>query len=69
MFTQDALLWRRGHDESVWSMLFVEFLVEAQEVAEASPHCEGLGAEHGQCGLEETVQVSVLLDSMSQYLL
>lgn len=57
MFTQDAFLWRWRHNESIWSMLFIKFLVEAQEVAEAPPHCEGLVAEHGQCGLEETAQL------------
>lgn len=39
MFTQDAFLWRWRHNESIWSMLFIKFLIEAQEVAEASPHC------------------------------
>ena len=46
--TQDALLWWRRHDISIWSMFFRQLLIEAEEVAEASPHCECLAAEHGQ---------------------
>lgn len=33
-------------------MFFRKLLEEAEEVAEASPHCECLVAEHGQCGLK-----------------
>lgn len=51
--TQDAFLRRRGHDVAVWSMFLGELLVEAQEVAEAPPHREGLVAEHGQRGLKQ----------------
>lgn len=50
--TKDALLRWWGHDVSIWSMFFRELLVEAQEVAEASPHCKSLVAEHGQRGLK-----------------
>lgn len=52
--TQDALLRWRRHNESIWSMFFRKLLVEAEEVAEASPHCKYLVAEHGQCGLKHS---------------
>ena len=56
--TQDALLrwWR--HNESIWSMFFRKLLVEAEEVAEASPHGKCFVAEHGQRGLKQTVFLS-----------
>jgi len=33
-------------------VFFAELLVEAEEVAEAPPHCKRLAAEHGQRGLK-----------------
>lgn len=50
--TEDAFLRRRRHNVAIWSMFFWELLVEAQEVAEASPHREGLVAEHRHRGLK-----------------
>ena len=53
--TQDALLRWRRHNESIWSMFLRKLLIEAEEVTEASSHCESLAAEHGQCGLKESL--------------
>lgn len=53
--TQDALLRRGRHDEAVWSVFLRKLLVEAQEVAEAPPDRERLGAEHGQRGLKDGI--------------
>lgn len=52
--TQNALLRWWGNDESIWSVFFGKLLVEPEEVAEASPHGEGLVAEHLQRGLKHT---------------
>lgn len=54
LLTQEVFLWWRRHNESIWSMFFRKFLIEAEEVAEASPHSKCLAAEHGQCGLKQT---------------
>lgn len=64
--TQDALLWWRGDDESIWSVFFGKLLVEPEEVAEASPHGEGLVAEHLQRGLRHgTMELRPVLPFLS----
>lgn len=63
--TQEVFFRRRRNDQSAWSVFFGKLLVEAEEVAEASPHRKRFVAEHRQRGLgkEKTHKILLLVNT------